>query len=140
MAVLLQALGLDVRHEAAGLDGAVSWREARGKPFSYRRVKLDGETVRGPVEFEHTFHQVRAPLLAISSMATLGPQAWRHVYKTIPEVRCGGSTLLRSMQLWYYMNRKFEREAEWTFRIEMIDTVLRRLCGRLDIRISFRPL
>jgi hypothetical protein len=44
------------------------------------------------------------------------------------------------MQLWYYMNWEFELKAEWTFRIERIDTVLLQLCGRLDVPFSARPL
>ena len=139
-AVLLQALGLDVRHEAMGYDGAVSWREAKGKPFSYRRVKIDGSVESGPVEFEHVFHQVRAPLPTIASMSTMGPQAWRYIYRTISTVDPQASTLLRSMQLWHFMNQKFECQAERTFRIEDIDVVLRGLCEILGIRYSKRAL
>jgi len=140
MATLLQALGLDVRHEAMGYDGAVSWREAKGKPFTYRRVKVDGGDERGPVEFAHTFHQVRAPLLTIASMSTMGPHAWRYIHKTMPKVDPRAPKLLRSMQLWYFMNLMFERQAERTFRIENIDAILRDLCETLDVRYSKRVL
>ena len=127
MSAVLQKLGLDVRHENMGRDGAVSWRRAKGRPFQMSGC---------PVTFAHVFHQVRAPLPAISSIATIGPEAWHYVYETVPGVTLGASTLLRSMQLWYFMNREFERGAEWTFRIEDIDVALPDLCEMLGVRFS----
>ena len=70
----------------------------------------------------------------------MGPQAWRYVYAILPEVDPEASTLLRSMQLWYYLNQRFEREAEWTFRIENIDEVLPGLCETMGIRFSKKAL
>lgn len=131
MSEVLRELGLDVRHERMGRDGAVSWRQAKGRVFRMHGC---------PVMFAHTFHQVRAPLPSISSMATMGPQAWHYAYTILPEVDPGASTLLRSMQLWYYLNQRFERQAERTFRIENIDEVLPDLCETLGVRFSKKAL
>lgn len=136
MAYLLQALGLDVRHEAVGYDGAVSWREQTGKPFSIRVNTVADERI--PIEFEHVFHQVRNPLHTIASIRTISPQAWRYASKhvAIPPGSGSDSTLKRAMWLWHGWNLRCERQAEWTYRIEAIDDVFDELCSRLGIRAA----
>lgn len=65
MALLLQAFGLDVRHECMGADGISSWMFAANTdlvPFS------TDNTARQPYNFLYTIHVVRHPIKTIASV------------------------------------------------------------------------
>ena len=63
---LLQAMDLDIPHEAVGKDGAASWKQIVSGTFVYlgknRSVTIDGSG------FDRIIHQVRHPLKLITSM------------------------------------------------------------------------
>jgi hypothetical protein len=132
-AYLLQSLGLDIRHEAAGSDGIVSWYLA-----------ADSDSVPdGPPSsqfvFEHVFHQVRHPLCTIPSLASLRPDTWSFVARHTP---CSLDDPLpaRCAKLWLHWNEMAEAKAEWRYRIEDLPLVYEEFCERFDVPCDRRAL
>lgn len=128
-AELLAAHGLDVRHEAMGRDGTVTWCMAVddqevpwGEPF-------------GAYSFDHIFHQVRHPLPVIRSMMTLRPKSWEFIARHI-ELDGGEPSLLNAARFWYYWNGLAERRSNKRFRIEKVGEVQEVLLGGLSLTPS----
>jgi hypothetical protein len=136
ISAVLQVCGLDVKHEAIGRDGCVSWTmavESRETPW--------GPPRDGSVEFEHVFHQVRHPLAVISSVwTTEGPRSWGFIPTHVPKIRETDSIEVRCAKYWYYWNRTAGRLAEWTYRIEDLANVWPELCQRLGRKLDVRYL
>lgn len=113
----LKLAGLDVKHEAIGTEGAVSWTMTPnatatpwGPPFE------EGK-------YEHIFHQVRDPLKTIASVIVTEPKAsWDFIRKFVPEIDPAESKLMKAVKYWIYWNKMAEAKAEMSYRIEDINT------------------
>jgi hypothetical protein len=125
-AVLLQRLGLDVRHEKMGRDGIAAWTlaVASERPPWAPAAALES--------FEEIYHQVRHPLAVIRSVATFKPSSWEYICEhtsATPQ----DPVLLRAAKYWLDWNRHAELVGTWRYRIEDLDDVFDELCGRLGV-------
>lgn len=124
---VLKFSGLDIGHECFGKDGCCSWTMA---------VDSDRSPYGPPTNstyFIHTFHQVRNPLLVISSVYTTEPQeSWEFICGKISEMHCDDTHLMRCAKYWYYWNLAAEKKAEWTYKIEDLDAVYNEMSDRLN--------
>jgi len=130
---LLVKHGLDVRHEDVGRDGVASWCmavDSRSTPWGPPRRDYD---------FEHTFHQVRAPLRAIPSMIGFKDRSWRYIAEWCP-CPVDDPPLLRAAKYWYYWNLEAEKVSQWRYRIEDFRDVYPEFCARLGIVASQETL
>lgn len=127
---LLWYSGLEVRHEAMGDEGMVSWTNA---------VETDDSPYGPPsnmYEYAHIFHQVRHPLRAISSIAEEANFPWKFICKHIPEITMRDPVLVRSAKYWYYWNLEAEKKAEFTFRVEDIHYAIDEIALRLGKKLN----
>jgi hypothetical protein len=125
-AVLLQRLGLDVRHERMGRDGIAAWTLA----VPSARPPWGPAVV--PESFDHVYHQVRHPLAVIRSVGTFKPSSWEHIYDhTSATPR--NHVIVRGARYWLEWNEHTERIATWRYRIESLNDVFEELCSRLGI-------
>ncbi len=130
---VLNQSGLNVTHEhGMGTDGCVSWLMA---------ARVDWAPW-GPLakryQFKHIFHQVRDPVKVIQSYYNTPPTTtWEWIAKSIPEIKESDSNLTKCTKYWYYWNLMAEAGAEWTYRIEEIDTVYP-IMGR-KLGLPFNP-
>ncbi len=138
MSAFLQASGVQVDHEAEGIDGIVSWPMAVNwySPWIKMRPKK--------LVFTHVFHQVRDPLAVISSwfvnLQNLNRDEWKFVRNYVPEIIKTDSLIVHCAKYYYFWNLKVEAMAEWRFRIEDIDNLLPELERRLGIPFSHEIL
>ena len=117
---LLQAVGLDVGHEAIGLDGAVSWPHIADGELSWVG-RVDSS------DFDRVIHQVRHPLKVVSSAQTMRDESFEYMFRHIGHP--GGSRGLRwYMWAWLYWNEYVERFASWRFQVEQIDEAWSGIC------------
>lgn len=118
------ACGLSVSHESSeGKDGIASW----GLLFGYYRPFL--HLPKAPeIQFDHIFHQVRAPLDVIQSWVRnrkgTNRREWKFVRAHIPEIYKRDSLIVHAAKYWYYWNKKAESIAELTYRLEEMDTLI----------------
>lgn len=114
MAKALRAAGLDVGHEEAGEDGAVSsaWCvDSRHYPYYHEQ---------GPrPEFDIVLHQVRHPLPTIASLTTSQSASWAFTEQFVPIPE--GDVVAKAAYFWYHWNTLAERQAEFTYRIENLE-------------------
>lgn len=89
------------------------------------------------IVFKHTFHQVRHPLDVISSWYYNNinyENIWGYICRHIPEIKQDEPLLVKCAKYWYYWNIKAEKRAEWTYRVEDIDTLLDEIENRLELK------
>jgi hypothetical protein len=128
---VLKQAGLQVEHEFLAKDGCVSWLMAVDADYAPWGPPDNG------IYFEHIFHQVRHPLLVISSVYTTEPkQSWDFICKHIPEIRAKDDHVVKCAKYWYYWNLKAEEKAEWTYQVEEIETILSHMSKRLKFPLS----
>lgn len=128
---VLKQAGLRVAHEFLDQDGCVSWPMAVNSDYSPWGPPDNG------IHFEHIFHQVRHPLLVISSVYTTEPkESWDFICKHIPEIHPKDDPVVKCAKYWYYWNLKAEEKAEWTYQVEEIETVLSHMSKLLKIPLS----
>ncbi len=114
--------GLSVKHEWNANYGIISWTMATGaskSPF-------------GPASnefyFKHVFHQVRHPLKTIASvLATEPKRTWLFICDEIPEISMSDPPIVRASKYWYYWNLRAESQAELTYRIESVGSVVSKM-------------
>lgn len=133
MSLLLQRLGLDVRHEKLGRDGIVAW------PLAVRATTTPWGPAVTPEHFGEVFHQVRHPLAVIRSVATFKPHSWAYVYAHTSATPAD-PVVLRGAKYWLEWNEHAERIATWRYRIEDVGVVFDELCERLDVTGDRRAL
>jgi 2-polyprenyl-3-methyl-5-hydroxy-6-metoxy-1,4-benzoquinol methylase len=128
IAHLLQASGVDMRHEQLGKDGIVSWQHICNNEY-----KVDCDTV---------IHQVRHPLKVIASTAyTLSSPAFPFIFDCIGQPP-NPHPLAVAMWTWIEWNKLIEKRAKCRFRIEDVHlgSLLRNLgftqgiSGMLDMK------
>lgn len=118
---LLKKNGFDVGHEQDGTDGIASWpmtiTDGEDPPWgpSFREYKFDA-----------IVHQVRNPVKVISSCHTILDKSWNYIKKYIP-IKETDSKLIMCAKYWYYWNLRAENLANFTYRIEDIDSTLPKL-------------
>lgn len=131
IAKILQESGLSIGHEKMLKDGVSSWYLACNPQKTKRGANPN------KVRFAHVFHQVRHPLKVISSVyRTEDRHSWNYIMKHVPEIKMQDSHLVKCAKYWYYWNLKAENEAEWTYRIEDIDTILDEFGNRIGKKIQ----
>jgi hypothetical protein len=127
---VLRHCGLNVLHEDNGEDGIVSWLMAA----------RDFATPYGPAyynfRFKHIFHQVREPLKSMSSFTTEAQQAWKFVMKHTPQIKAKDPMIVKCAKYWYYWNKRAEAKAEWTYRVEDMETALVEMGHRLGFYLD----
>jgi len=127
IAELLKQYGFDIGHEQDGTDGIASW------PMTITH----GKSVWGPsfqeYEFNTIVHQVRNPIMVISSSHTILDESWNYIGKYMPLDKMD-SKLMMCAKYWYYWNLKAERIARLTYRIEDVDLLLPELCNILGAK------
>jgi len=131
IATVLRKLGLDVGHECIRHDGVVDCRATFGWYDNY--------------EFEHVFHQVRNPLVVISSLSVQGNLLGAFVPPKILEFIAKEKKIesyrnltarQANMHLWLYSTEMAEEMAEWTYRIESISSAFVKICDILGIEYN----
>ncbi len=131
IANVLQESAFQIGHERMGKDGVSSWYLAAQPKNRKRRVNL------AKFHFAHIFHQVRHPLHVISSVySTEDLHSWSYIMAHLPEIRMEDSHLVKCAKYWYFWNLKAEKFAEWTYRVEDVDSVWDEFGNRLGKRIS----
>lgn len=132
-ALLLQRLGLDVRHEKLGRDGIAAW------PLAVRTPTTPWGPAVAPERFGEIFHQVRHPLAVIRSVVTFKPDSWTYVYAHT-SASAADPLVLRGAKYWLEWNEHAERIATWRYRIEDVAAVFDELCERLDVTADWSAL
>ena len=133
---LLQKNKIDVPHEMVGSEGIV------GGDIAAFQSKERSRCTRGISPYEawarrtHVFHQVRAPLPAIRSIAMTGN--WNFVNKWCPEVR-GASRILKSMRYWFFWNKRCHEIATWTYQVEKLESLCEEFSRRLGREVKWHP-
>ncbi len=133
IARVLAGLGLDVRHEDLGADGAASWcmvPEAADAPWGVGRLGCRFGTV---------LHQVRHPLRVIPSLTTFTAPSWAFVERHV-DCPAADPPLLRAAKYWSAWNAAAERMAEWTYRVEHLPAAYDEFCRRVGVGADRRPL
>ena len=130
-ATVLRAAGLDVGHEAAGKDGAVS------SHWAVDDVLYPTYHQQGPrPQFDVILHQVREPLATIASLTTSRADSWlwnvRHV-----SIELLWSTLRIAADYWLQWNRIAEEQAILTYRVENMAGAWPRICEALSLDAQF---
>jgi hypothetical protein len=132
----LSASGMGITHEKTmGDHGCVSWLMAADCDWA----------PWGPLSrkyaFDHIFHQVRAPIKVIQSLYNFPPLAtWKWIATIIPEIQLSDPPLTKAAKYWYYWNLMAESKAEWTYRIEDIDTAYEEMSRRLGVPLTAKVL
>lgn len=127
---VLQESGIGVVHEhGMGPQGCVSWLMA---------AEVDWAPW-GPLSknfsFKHIFHQVRDPIKVIQSVYNFQPLVgWKWICRVIPQILITDNNITKSAKYWYYWNLMTERKAEWTYRVEDIDTVYQQIGKKLGFK------
>lgn len=128
---ILQQCGLRIGHEKTQKDGVSSWIMC----VNTKHVPWAVDS-RRRLQFTHIFHQVRHPLKVISSVQTEGRPSWKYIIKHVPEIKWEDPPLVKGAKYWYYWNLKAETQAEWTYRVEELDTVWDEFCSRLGKKLD----
>lgn len=125
---LLQAMGLDVPHEAVGQDGAASWKHITTGTFVVKkRFKRRRETHIDSSIFTTVLHQTRHPLKVIASMQTFSDATWRYMAQ-FTSLSLDQPVLKRAMTGYLEWNRLIEARADWRFQIENLPAVFDTFC------------
>lgn len=132
---VLTECGLNLAQERVGPDGCVAWQTAVDVNYYAMGWK---NFPNKKIEYDVVFHQVRDPLAVITSLYNIsvrGPWelAWRYICNCIPEIKQTDSMLLKSAKYWVYWNLEAEKRAQWTYRLEDIDTVFDEMQSRLGM-------
>ncbi len=134
MSALLQKNRIDAPHELVGSEGIVSANIAAFK-CSYHSSATRGIT---PQEAwgrrTHAFHQVRAPLPAIRSIAMV--RNWDFINRWCPGV-VGAPRLIKAMRYWYVWNRHCHEVASWGYRVESFPGLCKEYSRRLGRTIQW---
>ena len=119
MSAILKKSGYDILHERLGKEGLVSW------PMAVNYISSSEPSLND--SFEHTFHQVRHPLLVMTSwihtVNNVRHPEWGFVRQHIPEIRLTDSLMVHCAKYWYYWNLLAEKKAEWRYRIEDLNQI-----------------
>ncbi len=112
---VFQKLGIDVRHELVGRDGAAGW--------NYTHLLQQGRTEAGMPASTIVFHQVRHPLKVISSVQDMGNNTWEAIGARAQLNGVNWNPLednhpVRGMKYWLIWNGFAERIAQYRYRIE----------------------
>jgi len=135
---LLQAMGLDVPHEAVGRDGAASWKHiTTGRFVVKKRGKRPRETFIDGSGFTTILHQTRHPLKVIASMQTFSEPTWQYMAQ-FTTLTLDQPVLKRAMLGYLQWNRLIEARADWRFQIEQLPDVFDEFCRRAGLEP--RPL
>jgi len=121
ISTLFKEHGLDVGHEAWGVDGTAWWQLAGDDSF-WRGFNF---CPREPATAHPAVHQVREPLACIASMFTIADVSWE-----IMRVRMSDSVLRRGMYAYVHWNRLAQRRASYTYRVENYRAEFSELCRR----------
>jgi hypothetical protein len=113
---VLRRTGLDVGHERRGKDGVVSSTWLVHDPQGYPAYHAQDR----PAKFDTILHQVRSPLLSISSLTTSTNASWEYNARHVPiDIPTTPTQKLRSAALyWLYWNQKALSLADYSYRIE----------------------
>lgn len=114
-----QAMGLDIKHERDGKDGAVGGIFFKGTQdlSSYRQI----------------WHQVRNPIKVISESTTCRARSFVLMFREIGYACQETDPLRRAMISWLAYTEWADKIASWTYRIEDMDILFREMCERLGI-------
>jgi hypothetical protein len=120
---------MSVGHEMWGLNGIVSWLNTADiwKKTS-RQIQRCMEETQVPCDNSSVvIHQVRDPMLTISSMLTMVDISWRYMEKYLEEDLCKYSPLIRSAVAWMRWNDLAKSKSLFTYRVEDISSVWSRI-------------
>ncbi len=118
--MVLSSIGLDFGHEEDGKDGCI------GGVFFKGHRDLDS--------YEQVFHQVRNPLLVISSSTTCKHGSFKRVFAEIGADNINESDpLRRSMISWLLYTEWAEEQSIWRYRIEDFEKIWPELLHRMNI-------
>ncbi len=126
-AVLLQRLGLDVRHEQMGRDGIAAWALAVSSP-----ITPPWGPAAAHYRFDEVYHQVRHPLAVIASAATFKNESWEYIYAHT-STSAADAMVIRGAKYWLEWNLNAERMATWRYRVEDLDDVFDQFCARIGV-------
>jgi hypothetical protein len=136
---LMQAMGMDIPHEAVGRDGAASWKHITTGTFVVKkRWKRKRETFIDSSGFTTILHQTRHPLKVIASMQTFGDATWRYMAQ-FTSLTVGMPVLQRAMLGYLEWNRLIEARADWRFQIEQLTDVFEAFCEHAGLEPQPMP-
>jgi len=119
VAKYLQSLGMDVGHEKyIGENGVVSWYLTFGEHNS----------------FDHIIHIIRNPYDSFKSYSTLSENAWKYIYKHLPEISPNDTNETKFVKYWCLWNREASEKAEITIKIEDLNLSVSPLLRLFDIQ------
>ena len=127
-------MGYDISHERLRKDGISSWylvSDQKEVPLgpTYKQIKKLNLIL---------VHQIRHPLMAISSMQAMGKPSWKFLSNEIPINIGKDSKILMAMKYWYYWNLKAEKKANISYSVENIDSVLPELLSNANFSSSIK--
>jgi hypothetical protein len=128
---LLTEAGYAIDHERIGKFGTSAW------PMAIISDYAPWGPPATSANFKHIFHQVRHPVKVISSVYTSEPKrSWEYIMKYIPEIESKDSHVTKCAKYWYYWNLKASARAEWTYRVEAINSLWEEFEGRLGTKLD----
>jgi hypothetical protein len=127
---VFQHLGIDVRHELVGSDGAAGWNYTHLLPAQFVEFGLREDVV--------IFHQVRHPLDVISSVQSMEERTWVDVGIRANSRGYNWNPLddrhpVRGMKYYLLWNYFAECIAHYTYRIENISSALPVILGMIGV-------
>lgn len=132
VARVMQAMGLDVGHEAIGKDGCVSWKHIVSGDFVVNKKRVSRTTAINSEGFSTIIHQVRDPLKVISSMQTFGDATLDFMAKSI-ELDRSAPLIYQAMQGYLGWNLLVEKKAVWRFKIEDFEQIFAEFCSKVGL-------
>eukprot|EP00049_Salpingoeca_infusionum_P010633 m.183795 g.183795 ORF g.183795 m.183795 type:complete len:323 (+) comp14699_c0_seq1:168-1136(+) len=116
----LQQLGIDIRHETLGSEGAIAWPYAVNDAHNYYPYQKYFHRLYKHTTFKHVVHLVRHPLKVIASEATFTPKSWDFIAKNTPQIPQLRNlpVLHQALIHWVTWNRNIETYATLRVRAE----------------------
>ena len=118
IADVMEWCGMDMPHEAVGVDGSVSSLYCVDSEWYPPYHVQDG---RPP--FETVLHQVRHPLKTIGSLTTSKPISWMFNAQHVDGLDVGQPIIEKCCRYWIGWNEMAEAQAKMTYQIEELQKI-----------------
>jgi hypothetical protein len=129
----LRLAGLDVGHECAGKDGAVSG------PWLVEDTCYPSYHSQERPQFDQVLLQTREPLGAIASLTTASRVSWVWNARHVP-IHPDDPPLRTASLYWLYWNRKALAKCDYHYRIEELERCWPDLQQRLGFSLPYSAL
>lgn len=125
----LKSLGRVVGHERIHFHGISSWQTTHLSRQEWVDIGFDRNVT--------ILHQVRHPLIVVSSLMTCGDLPWK-IQRGIIEkynlpVKMSEDKIEQGMVFWFWWNKMAELDADYTYKIESLDAEWGSFLAALDL-------